>query len=87
MLTNDIARRLDSNDADWKHLKKHIEDNIEMLNRNDDIDFTDKEKAAIRCMGRQEAVRILKEILEPFGQSDESTGDASEHVAKKTGVV
>ncbi len=87
MLTNDIARRLDSNDADWKHLKKHIEENMAMLNRNDDIDFSDKEKAAIRCMGRQEAVRILKEILEPFGQGQESTGDTAKHVAAKTGVV
>ena len=87
MLTNDIAKRLDANDVDWKHLKKHIEDNIDMLNRNDDIDFTDKERAAIRCMGRQEAVRILKEILEPFGQSDESTGDAGKHMAEKTGML
>lgn len=87
MLTNDIAKRLESNDSDWKHLKKHIEENIAMLNRNDDIDFSDKEKAAIRCMGRQEAVRILKEILEPFGQPDELTGDAGKHVAAKTGVL
>jgi len=87
MLTNDIAKRLDSNDADWKHLKKHIEDNVETLNRFDDVDFTNKEAAAVLCQGRQEAIRILKVILEPFGQSDESTGDASKHIAKKTGVL
>jgi hypothetical protein len=87
MLTSKIANRLDSNDADWKHLKKHIESNIESLNRFDDVDFTDKEAAAILCQGRQEAVRILQVILEPFGQPEESTSDAGKHVGEKTGVL
>lgn len=87
MLTSDITKRLDSNDPDWKHLKVHIEDHISSLNRNDDIDFTDKEKAAILCLGRQEAVRILKEILEPFGAPAEVIPNGAKHTSAKAGML
>lgn len=87
MLSSSITKRLDNGDADWQALKHHIEENIDSLNRMDDIDFSDKERSAIICLGRQEAVRVLKEILEPFGAAEELTDVDSEHLAKKTGVL
>ena len=87
MLNTSIAKRLDSNDSDWKYLKDHINENINSLNNCSDVDFTDKERAAILCMGRQEAIRILKEILEPFDETEDVTNDDAEMIAKKTGVL
>lgn len=87
MLNKSIAQRLESNDSDWKYLKNHINENIDSLNNCSDVDFTDKEKAAILCMGRQEAIRILKEILEPFDETEDTNNDDAKTIAKKTGVV
>lgn len=87
MLTNHITERLE-NDADWQHLQRHIEGEINSLDTLADIDFSDKEKAAIEGRARALAKEKLLAILEPFGGGEEeSTADKKNHVASKTGVV
>lgn len=86
MLTPGIANKI-ANDSEWQAVQQHIEETIASLDSIDDIDFTDKEKAAIEGQARVLAKKKLLEILEPFDSSDESTGDDKEHVGKKTGVL
>lgn len=81
-----IAQRIE-NDSDWKALKSHIEFYIDLLNRHDDVDFTDKEKASITCLGRQEARRILEAVLDPFTTKPEDTTNNKDLTAKKTGML
>lgn len=86
MLTESIKRKLE-NDSDFQQLERHINEVIHSLDSLDGIDFTDKEAAAIEGCGRMWAKKKLLEILEPFGEREESTGDDKEHVGKKTGVL
>ena len=86
MLTNSIAKKLET-DADWQHLARHIEDEIDSLDSLAGIDFTDKEAAAIEGRARALAKEKLVAILEPFGGSEESTDEGKDHVGKKTGVL
>ena len=86
MLTNTIAKRLET-DGDWKILHQHIDENIQSLDTVADIDFTNERAASIQAEGRKEAIRVLKEILEPFYGSEESHNDAGKHKASQTGVL
>jgi len=68
-------------------LDKHIKECVSSLNTLDGIDFTDKEKASIEGLSRDLARQKLEVILEPFFTTEESTVNAKEALAQKTGVL
>lgn len=86
MLHKNIVDNL-KNSSDWVELKKHIDRELATLSVIEDIDFLDKEKAAIHGQAKKEALKIIKKILEPFYFNNENqTEQKIEGVKKRTGL-
>lgn len=72
--------------SDFAELEKHIMDSVDELSFIDDIDFTDKEKAAIEGHARKLARQKLMKILEPFYTSSQPATDKIEITKRRSGI-
>lgn len=72
---------------EWRALAEHIEEHITKLDRVSDITLTNHDDIATEAIGRNRALHILAEILEPFGFAVGSTPDNKTHTAGKTGLL
>lgn len=86
MLQKNIVDNI-KNSSDWAELKAHIDRELAVLSVIDDIDFLDVERAAIHGQAKKEAIKVIKQILEPFYFNNENvTEDKIELTKKRTGL-
>lgn len=85
MLYPSVAKHLAEN-PDWKQLEEHIKSEVDSLSVIDNINFLDKETAAIEGRARQLAREKLVRILEPFYTEVQQSFDKGAEVKKKTGL-
>lgn len=85
MLTQTIIENLKKN-SDFQALEKHIHTTVLSLVNFTDIDFTDKEKAAIEGQARKLAITKLEAILEPFYISEQPQTNKADEVKGRTGL-
>lgn len=85
MISQTTAERLKQS-SEWTELRRHIIENIASLNTLADINFTDKEAAAIEGRARELAIEKLNAILEPFDFTSAPDVDNSARAKTKHGL-
>lgn len=85
MLSSAVAKHV-AESPEWKELETNIKNNVDSLSVIDDINFLDKEGAAIEGRARQLAKEKLVKILEPFYQTVMQPADKGAETRKKTGL-
>lgn len=85
-MPQDLIKRFES-DPDWQLVRAHILNTIDSLNTVKDIDYSDKEAAAIEGRARLLAIEKLEAILAVFTAVDASTDNPQLTKAQQTGLA
>lgn len=87
MQLNDAIAENIKKSTDWQEFSEYVNAVCDTLKNIDDIDWTDKEKAAIQGQGKEYAYQVLQKILEPFLIDEQSSINRKKDTASKTGMV